>query len=64
LALRQIRLFERLDQLVEVLAQLLEESQAPPATSADNQSAAEAPIADLHSENDRAIHVLVNNQKE
>jgi len=47
---------ERMDQLVEVLAQLLEETPNPPA-AADNQ-AGNTVIADLHSGDDRVIHVV------
>ena len=43
-----------MDQLVEVLAQLLDEPAGP-----QNQDAAPA-IADLHSGNDRGIHVIEN----
>jgi hypothetical protein len=45
-----------LDQLVEVLAQLLEEAPNPP-TAVDNPEAAAA-IADLHSGAAGAIHVV------
>jgi hypothetical protein len=44
-----------MDQLIEVLAQLLDEP-----VSAPNPGAA-PPAADLHSGNDRVIHVVVQN---
>lgn len=47
---------ERMDQLVEVLAQLLEEP-LNPAAAADNPAGNTA-IADLHSGDDRVIHVV------
>lgn len=52
---------ERMDQLVEVLAQLLEEPQNPQTAAADNQDT--AAIADLRSADDRVIHVVGKNPK-
>jgi len=46
-----------MDQLVEVLAQLLDEPASP-----QNPDAA-PPIADLHSGHDRGIHVIGNKLK-
>jgi len=53
-----VTLDDCLDQLVEVLAQLLEEAPNTPAAAADNPGTITA-IADLRSGNDRAIHVVV-----
>ena len=47
-----------MDSLLEVLAELLEEGQGH-AADGDNQAGA----AELLSGNDRAIHVVVNNQE-
>lgn len=52
---------ECMDQLVEVLAQLLEEPQNPQTAAADNQGT--AAVADLRSGPARAIHVVVNNEE-
>ena len=49
---------DRMDQLVEVLAQLLEENGDASTGTADQEGSAE-----LHSDADRAIHVVVNNQE-
>jgi hypothetical protein len=54
-----VALDDCLDQLVEVLAQLLEEQPNPPAADADESGTTPA-IAELHLGNDRAIHVVVN----
>ena len=51
-----------MDQLVEVLAQLLEENQDPMVKAADENPGLPA-IADLHSGSDRVIHVVGDTKK-
>ena len=51
-----------MESLLEVLAELLEESQYPAATGKDNQDGA-AGTTELRSGDDRAIHVVVNDHK-
>lgn len=53
-----VALDDCLDQLVEVLAQLLEEAPNPPTATAANPEAVTA-SSDLRSGNDRVIHVVV-----
>lgn len=50
-----------MDQLVEVLAQLLEEPQDP-ASGAGDQAGA-TPVDDLRSGDDRVIHVVTNQEE-
>jgi hypothetical protein len=57
-----ITLADCMDSLIEVLAQLLDEPENP-AADADRDGCA-VPIAALHSDADRVIHVVVNNQEE
>jgi hypothetical protein len=52
-----VALDDCLDQLVEVLARLLDEAPNPPAPPENNPASVTA-IADLRSGNDRAIHVV------
>jgi hypothetical protein len=51
-----------MESLLEVLAELLEEPENPPVAGTENQGTGEA-SADLRSGDDRAIHVVVNNQE-